>query len=166
MPVYGLLLKLAINGSIYYEDFYDIPDVDEYYDEMTGRLHPLAKQTETAWVLSLPSIMQYCDFWEDMHEESLLQPWMLREQGKICDTFDDSSGSVNWYQWYCWDPVCVRPALRISRSALEQGIAVKPTAVPPSPADPELTGIWKATVDGVTGYYRFDEDGYHMRVGA
>ena len=166
MPVYGLLLKLAMNGDTYYEDFDDIPDVDEYYENMTGSLLPLAKQADGSWELSIPSVPQYAKFWKQENDESLLQPWMVREQGKCCFTSSDGSGDINWYQWYCWDPVCVRPALRISRSALEQNLAVKPTIVIPFPSDPNLTGVWKVTMDGITEYYRFAENDYHMWIGA
>ena len=91
-----------------------------------------------------------------------LWPSLLREQGRIYDNYWDGLGTTGFYDWYCWDPACVRPALRVSRAALDQGLIIQPTEVIPYRADPELIGLWKAEAEGQTEYYRFHEDGYRL----
>ncbi len=164
LPSYAVLLKLAVDVGVYWEETRDLPDAAEYAG-ITGGLHPLAQQTDGIWAIVLPSITEYSKFWQEMPEYYLMQPWLLREQGMRCNSYSDGGGDMEWYQWYGWDTNCVRPALRINRDALAQGLAIRPVTVSPGDSDPALTGVWKAEMDGVTAYYRFDMDCF-MRAGA
>ena len=164
IPVYGLMLKLMRQGMLSWENVNDLPDTDTYA-AMAGRLLPRARQTGTGWTLALPNPRDYSRFWQEEEENHLLQPWLLREHGMVYYNYSDGSGSPDWYSGYCWDPACVRPVLRVSRSAMEQeqGLMIRPVPHSPTSVDPALIGLWTAEHDGVRQYYQFDADSYHMR---
>ena len=157
MPSYSVLIRLALDGSTYWEDVRDIPTADEYA-QLASRFLPVPEKTEAGWTLPMPSLQEYSKFWKDLEEFSPMWPWLLREQGKIWEGL----GSTGFYEWYCWQPTSIRPALRASRAAVEQGLIIQPAEVFPYRADPELIGLWKAEAEGQTAYFRFHEDGYRL----
>ncbi len=164
MPSYSVLIRLALDGSTHWEEVRDIPRADAY-TELAIRLLPTAAETETGWRMPMPALREYSAFWQDMPELLLsreLWPFLLREQGMVYDNYLDGLGSTAFYDWYCWNHTCVRPALRVSIAALEQGLIIQPAEVFPYRADPELIGLWKAEAEGQTEYYRFHEDGYRL----
>lgn len=163
MPSYSVLIRLALDGSTHWENVRDIPTADEYA-QLASRFLPVPEKTEAGWTLPMPSLQEYSKFWKDLEEFSPLEmwPWLLREQGKIYNCYWEGLGSTGFYEWYCWQPTSIRPALRVSRAAVEQGLIIQPTKVYTFPARAELTGLWKAEADGATEYFRFDEDGYHL----
>ena len=164
MPSYSVLIRLALYGSANWENVRDIPGAD-VYAELANRLLPTARETETAWTMPMPSLREYIDFWHDMPEllqSQELWPSLLREQGMIYTNYWDGLGCTGFYDWYCWDPTCVRPALRVSSTALEQGLITQPKEVFPSRTDPDLIGQWKAEVEDRTEYYWFHENGYRL----
>jgi hypothetical protein len=162
MPSYSVLIRLALHGATHWEEVREIPNTDEYA-LLANRFLPVAVKTENEWTLPMPSVREYSQFWKDLEEFSPKEmwPWLLREQGKIYNCYWDGLGSMGFYDWYCWEPTSVRPALRVSRAALEQGMIIQPTKVYPFPARSELTGVWKTEASGHSEYWRFDEDGYH-----
>ena len=162
MPAYGVLIRLALDGATSWETVREIPGADDYA-RLANRLLPVAKKTEEGWTLPMPSVREYSQFWKDLQEFSPLEmwPWLLREQGMTYDCYWDGNGCTGFYDGYCWRPTCVRPAVRVSRTALEHGMIIRPAPVYPLPADPKLSGVWKAETDGQTVYWNFNEDGYH-----
>ena len=121
MPSYDVLIRLALHGATHWEEVRDIPRADAY-TELAIRLLPTAAETETGWRMPMPTLREYSAFWQDMPELLLsreLWPFLLREQGMVYDNYFDGLGSTAFYDWYCFDPACVRPAIRVSRAALE-----------------------------------------------